>query len=450
MIQLSLLLGILAFAAPDPYLVESKVQLDLDNALSKMIPHELYLVQIHTDVVTKSERKLIEGESIQEPQVVEDDPANEEPMPGYIPEPEPFSAKKHGPRVRQVFRVVDTPELQMVHVLVNFDDTVALDTMNRARAFIQSYLREGYANKSTFVFAQVPMLKPPKPSVAPTPTPTPVEFDDEDMEEDGFEYPKAPLPPPPPVKPEPTWLDKVWEAKWFCLAAFGALLYFILHWRSLSVRAMKKKFPQPLAPHPLENLLRILIPGHNLAKEPEKGKAGSTDGAGGTKTPATAEELDEEAAKHKRRDKMLDKFLMFSKAFAPYYRTLSAEQKDELYGLLKGPTMDGLMTGLGFPKPKSEVPEPGNPEEVFEKHERDFAEYLNARDWQAKQFFGFLSELSEEQLVSLVNHETPVAVCAMLRFMKPQQSASILEALPAGRRLEILSAVPQVQTTPFT
>ncbi len=437
-----LALGPLAIGAPDPYLVESKVQLDLDSGLAKILPRDLFLVQIHTEVVTKSERKLIEGETIQDPQIQDEQIESDEPMPGFIPEPESLAIKKLGPRIRQVFRIVDRPELAMVRVLVSFDDTLPADVVDKARGFVQRYLQGGYPQKSSFTFNKVPMLKPPVPKSEPA---SPVEFDDEDTEEEGFEFPKA-----PPVletpKPAPTWKDKAWDSKWFFLAFLGALLYFVLHWRSLSVRALKKKTPAVQNPHPLENLFRILIPGAAGAKDAGSQNAAAAPAAAGGTTPNT----DEEAVKRARRNKILEKYLSQSRAFGAYYKSLSPEEKDELYSVLKGPTMDGLMVGLGLTKPKADVPEAGNPDEVFEKHERNFNEFASAREWQSKQFFGFLNELSEEQLVSLVNHETPIAVCAMLRFMKAQQSASILEALPPGRRLEILAAVPQIQTTPFS
>ena len=271
MIWLFQILAHMVFAISDPYLVESKVQLDLENGLMKMIPREEFLVQVHTDIVMKSERKLFEGESIQDPQVIEEETAeDEEPMPGFLPEPETQSAKKRGPRLRQVFRVVDSPELQKIGVMVSFDDSLKPDLVNRARTFVQNYLKESYPNKSNFVFATVPMLKPIPP---PTPTPVPAEFDDEDIEEEGFEFP---LPAVAPPKPDPTWYERLWESKWFFFALVGALLYFILHWRTISVRAIKKKAPINSAPHPLENLFRILIPGHHLAKDSEKPAASST------------------------------------------------------------------------------------------------------------------------------------------------------------------------------
>lgn len=51
--------------------------------------------------------------------------------------------------------------------------------------------------------------------------------------------------------------------------------------------------------------------------------------------------------------------------------------------------------------------------------------------------------------MNLVHHEDPFAVCVMLRFMKPNQSALVLDALPHEKRVEVLRHVNDVQTTSF-
>jgi hypothetical protein len=430
-------IAMIAVGEANPHLVETKVQTDLENGLSKMITKDLFLVQVHTEITTRSERKLVEGESVIDSEDEDPQPEQvEEPMPGFVPEPDPPGPKKKGPRLRQIFKVVDVPELQMVRVLVNFDETVAAPIVGRSKVFTQNYLREGFPGKSTVIFNVLPMLKP-----SPTPTPSSVaEFDDEDMEEEGFEFPV-----PPPVmeeKKEPGWQEKIWDAKWFFLALLGALLYFVLRWRALSVRALVKKTPPAKESSDISKFWPWLAGGAFPGGFPPFNKGG------GEAKPE--EEVDEEEVKRERRSKLLEKFLSRSQAFRGYYSGLSGETKDELYGLLKGPTMDGLLTGLGLPRPKGEIPEPGNPEEAFTKYERDFTEYLNACDWQNKQFFGFLQALSDEQLIALMNRESTLSVCAMLRFLKASQSAMVLEAMPPGRRLEVLAQVPAIQNTSFS
>jgi hypothetical protein len=138
-----------------------------------------------------------------------------------------------------------------------------------------------------------------------------------------------------------------------------------------------------------------------------------------------------------------------SDTFRLYFLSLSPDLRDELFSLLKGPAYEKFLDGLGLRKPIEEPNDPQDPEDRLSFHQKQFAEFSRAKEWQDRQFFGFLQRLNEEQVMNLIHHEDAFSVCVMLRFMKPSQSALVLDALPREKRMEVLSHVDDVQTTSF-
>jgi hypothetical protein len=404
---LPFLLPLALIASADPFMVETKIQTDLETSLSRLIPREQFLVQASSEIETMSERKVVEGETILS------DSEPEAPfapaMPGFTPESEPTKTTRPM-QTRQVYRTVQTPVLRLVRVRIDFDDKLPAETINRARTLGLDYLRTHFPNKSTLSFSFMPMLKPPK------------------SKEESVE--KKPV--PEPAKIELSREDQLWNySRW-------ALLTLVL----ISILLQFKKNP-------------ILFAQAPIAAGPSPGaeSMGQSFRERFRRRSRTVNKAEKKAVATPQvssaRNRLLEKFIAQSESFRGYYAVITDEERSELYAGLKGPGYNKLLEGMGLPLPLQMGNEPHDLDERLERHEKSFAEFSQAKDWRDRQFFGFLQTLSQEQLIALVNHEEPATVCMMLRFLKPQQSAFILDTLPAENRREVLGNVTHVQSMSF-
>lgn len=408
-----LLLGVAgtATAEADPYLVQGQVHSDLDSMLSRLIPVTHYFVQVTSDVILKQERQIIEGETV----TLTESRPKESPriMPGFLPELDPEPPKPPA-QSRQVYRMVEKPMLRLLRVSVTFDEEVEPAVMNRARTLIQNYLRTAHPSTSSVQFNVLPLLKPKK--------------------EEKVEEKKPELPVEPPKKEDPL-------AEYYPYLA-AALAFLLL----LSMFRRPQARPRRAAPRE---------PAH----QPQNPYWGM-DGRGGMMDPRQLFRRfqGEEGESSKKetpppkdtRKNLLHRFMSRSNAFRAYYRGLGEEAKEELYSILKGPAYNNFLQGTGIKPPSGDIPEPPEPQEILEKQEKDFEEFVQAKDWQERQFFGYLQDLSNDQLLSLVNHMNPMAVCIMLRFMNPGQSAFVLESMGPTKRRDVLDQVNHINETSFT
>jgi len=415
-----------AQAALDPFVVEGKVQTDLDNLLSHLMPREQFLVQVNAEVEMETRREVIEGETTNDQLV---DAKHEEVipmMPGFVPEVE----KKESPQLprhqREVFRNVETPVLKMVVAQIGLDDGLDAGLAMRAKMLAQNYLGTNYPRKSLINFSQMPMLKPVK------------------------EVEKTPLPPVVPKEevkkvepsPPPTIEDVLWHfARWAGLILLALVVFLLALLLVVGTRREKSQSPRRRGGKDRNSIPEAALPRLFDAAR----NWGTSDNASRNDEP-----VDEKAELSFRRKRLLERFLTRSSAFRQYWSKLSVEVQGELYAVLGGPAFDNFLDGLQIPRPVgSEIP-PSEPEEIIGKHEKSFEEFAETSDWQDRQFFGFLQNLANEQILALANQENPIAVCLMLRFMKARQSAMILDTLPPEKRQEILSQVTAVQEISFT
>jgi flagellar motor switch protein FliG len=403
------------FAAGDPYASEAKIQSDLENALARLIPREQFLVQVTAEIGIRTERKIVEGETvIANP---DPEPIRVAPLPGFVPEVEPREAKKPLQN-RQMYRMVDVPYLAMVQVKVDFDDSLPVPTIARGKNIVQSYLKT--TSRSAVTYGSYPMLQPPKPVA--------------EREEEPKRKP-ASIEPELPKEPSPE--EKAWnQARWAML--FLLVLTFFLQFRKNAPTIFSA--PSPAAPG---------VPsfggfGGGLGGFPGFGKSQHRNEGKAPKKSSGAK-----GASLVRR-RLLEKCIGRSEAFRFYYQRLTDEDKNDLYGGLKGPGYEKLLEGLGIPRPAVASMESSDLEEKILILEKNFEEFSQAKEWRDKQFFGFLETLSDEQLITLVNHEVALNVCIMLRFMKPHQSAFILDALSPVKRREVLALVHRVKDMHFS
>jgi hypothetical protein len=426
---LALVPAAITHAAPaDPYLVQPQVQSDLENLLSRMIPSEQFLVQISTDVALRQDRQVVEGEVFTTTTEKETEPVPM--MPGFLPEVRE-KPDREPQRTRQVYRMVEKPVLKLVRASITFDDELEAPVVSRARILVQNYLRTAYPNQAVVAFTSLPMLKPKKE----------IPLTDNPLEK------KAPVDTAEEPKEKTESEPSVWEQ--YGPYGLGALLLLMVWmWISQS-RARQISESQSRAER------RALGAGANPASPwGMDGRSGFPNpmqffrGLGTTPPLAPPVEQAPEKIRDLRKT-MLQRFLSRSSAFKRYYGQLSPEEQEELYACLAGPAYDNLLGGLNIRAPKGEIPEPPEKDKVLEQHSKNFDEFTQAKDWQDKQFFGYLQDITDEQLLALVNHCTPLAACLMLRFMTPHQSALVLDALPSARRREILEQANQMNAVSF-
>lgn len=418
--RLLFILSFSLFAAGDPYMADTKIQADLENSLARMIPREQFLVQINTEVATRTERKVVEGETV----VTNPEPESPRvaPLPGFVPETEP-KEKLKPLQNRQMYRMVDVPYLSMVRAKVDFDDSLPVPTVSRAKNAVQEYLKTHFTSRSAVTYASYPMLKPVKAET---------EKEKDKNKDDDLIRKLSSL---EPKEKEPSFEDKIWnQARWGVL--FLIVLTFFLQFRKNAPTIFSQQAPASSPSFPILG---------GLGGFGGMGRGRSDSGKSSKKNSSKSS-----IGIAPLRRRLLEKCISRSEAFRFYYQRLTEDEKSDLYGGLKGPGYDKLLEGLSIKRPTSVGPESSDLEEKLLILEKNFDEFSQAKEWRDRQFFGFLETLTDEQMIALVNHETALHVCVMLRFMKPHQSAFVLDALNPAKRREVLGLVHQVRDTHFS
>jgi hypothetical protein len=404
------------FAGQEAYMIEGHVQADLDAALSRLIPQDQYLIQVTGEVHMRSERRVVEGETLSQSLNTQREtppPA----MPGFVPEPpEPREATNTPIQNRNTYRVVDTPVLAGLKVRATFDEALPAQTVTRAKSMIAAYLKSNYPAVSYVAFSTMPMIKSPKTLEQELAKLLNLKKDDN----------------------ESFWAQMKWV-----FAAFLALVFLMMVFgRSTAAGSSRRRSGSGS---------RAPQPGFNITALADLFGAGRSE-SGEMIRPARMSAHATEAVQQQffKRKRMLDKFLGHSEAFRMYFEQCTGDDKDEIYAALKGPAFDSLLDGMGFKRPVGADLDPESLEERMLVHEKNFDEYVAAKDWQEKQFFGFLSQLSDEQLLTICKREDARNVCVMLRFLRPNQSAGILDRLPASKRSEVIAYTSDVSDIPFS
>jgi len=367
----------LSFATTqDPYLVESKVQADLDKMLSRIIRKDRYLIQVNVEISTHPTKRLFEGETtIAATPPVHRRPATEITA-GFVPEPE-LKVVPPQKEERQVYRFNETPKVDAIRVQIQVDEKLPENVLNQARALANAYLSGNYPDLGSLRVTEVTML-------------------------------------------QPEW----WEAAgnpfhWLGWLGSACLLVLL---------ALRRR--STLAPAPAPVSVNVEMP------KPEAPALAPVPVAEPSQAPDES------------RKKMLHQIVSHSESFRGYYTRLNSDQRLELWTLLHGPAFESVLERLSLPAPKT-APDEEVKKERVEWHEKNLNEFIEAAGWQHRQIFGFLSQLTDEQLVTLAGHESPKTVCLMLRFLKPAQAAAILDNFSQEKRLEILSHVGALKASSF-
>lgn len=419
-----LVIAVWSYALPEPYVIESKVQQDLENTLSRIISRDQFLVQSTADIQIDVERKLVEGESIQN--AIPKDPEEEPPtsMPGFVPEPV-TKDPKFPQQIRQIYKNVDVPTLKSLSVHVNFDDKLALAIVTRGRNLVETYLATNYKGKARATYGQMPMLNPDKKrEIANEQEALLKKIQDWDKNRE---------------KKEPTLEELAWKyARW------SALVFLLLIILTLFLKPQLNK-----SVHQYSGKTIHSSKGSNSAGASGGDYAGRPYQEGGAFVRAMGQDSVEGYEVVGGRRQLLDRFLIRSEVFRSYYENLDLEQRKDLYSALRGPGYERLLDGLGYPIPADAKQEAPNVEELLTSHFKNFDELVKASDWKDRQYFGFVQNLSDGQMRSLLNHVNARGIAMLLRFLKPKQSALALDALPPARRLEVLATIQTIKSAPI-
>ncbi len=400
--------GSIALAAESPYIIEARVRTDLDSLLARMIPAEQYLLQVNAEVRVENERKMVEGEESQDIEAAREVPPPD-PMPGFVPETAdpPLAPGKHQ---RQVFRSVETPMLASLRVNVGLDQELPLKTKNQAKNLIQTYLFSNYPNLVRLGFMDVSMLKPKK------------------------DPPVAPIPEPAADEEEQTESLQDLAVRYFPWLALGLIAIFALFRRAAPEPKQAKSTMRPKWANP-----------NSRSVSPMAGQQSAMAPATSPSSPFAASASVSASA----RTRFLDKVITHANAFRAYYDILSPEFRAEVESILGGPAFESVMESVVTERPRSSGPS-GDVEEMALVYETQFNEFVQAKQSQEKQFFGFLNQLTREQLGSLMTFENDITVCLMLRFMKPVQCAAVLDSLTPERRKAVLVRLDEAQRIPLS
>jgi hypothetical protein len=415
---IGLVLSFQSWCDPESASVEAKVQTDLESALSRMIPSDQFLVQVTAQSIVKSERKIVEGEAL----VTTAEPTIPlvPPMPGFAPQYQSKSVQGPG-QTRQIFRLVERPVLSSVRAHVTFDEELDGAMVIRAKQVVQSYLKSNYPKLGFPEFTKVAMLKPLR--VAPLAS-LPKDEGRAPQSENKIDEPSPFKQPEPLIKNE-----IVWGA--FAFLAVVTLLLLVNLWMSGKTMALASEKATSLPPtNGYPGLQWFGFPQPDALPKAQKNE-----------TP--------ESGFSEARLEMIESFLKHPVAFRQYFEKISSGDQDELARNLNGPAFLELCEQMRLQPPVSQTESAGTDLTAIRKHSQAFQEFCKAKEWESKQFFGFLNELSEQQLVTLFSRENPQRIAVMLRFMKPHQSALVLEALGQESRLKVIQFANQVQNLPW-
>lgn len=383
-----------AFATSDPALVESKVQTDLEATLARLIAKEQYLLQVNSEVATVPERKLVESETtVQTPEAAT---VVVPPLPGFKSESVPTRAVAPQ-QSRQVFKTVDSSVLKSLDVQLTLDEDVGGERSEKVQTLVKHYLVANYGAKAHLSTHRMHLL--------------PASVSRGDGVFGGTSFTALP---------------------WAIAALLASILAF--SWfRNHSATQLRSRYADtaietssgravsPFAMAPSEKPKALALPSGSGQERPAF-----------PALPATPEFVDQ-------RSQLLKTFLANSEVFRLYFSRLGEAAQAELYAGLRGPAFDSLLEGLGHAIPKGG--ENGTPpsEEQMLFYEKNFSEFIEANQWQNNRFFGFLPQLTDDQLIALVKSENPMIAAIVLKFTAPRQSAVALESLTSKQRVEILA-----------
>lgn len=418
-----LLIGIVfslqTWSEPETSAVEVKVQTDLESALSRMIPSDQFLVQVTAQSTVKSERKIVEGEALIA--TTESAVPRVPPMPGFAPQVESKSLQMPS-QTRQIFRLVERPVLSSVRAHVTFDEELDGALVIRAKQVVQSYLKSNYPKVSFPEFTKVTMLKPQRPNPLASLPKEEVRASQSEKKLDEL----APF-----QKPESS-LSSDFMTGVYALLGILTLLLLANLWMSRKTMAMaSEKTPSLPQASPYPGLPWLGFPHPEAlpkAAKPEVQGAGFSEA----------------------RMEIIESFLKYPMAFRQYFEKISNSDQQDLAQNLSGPAFLELCDQMRVNLPVSQTDAVGTDLLAIKKHSQAFQEFCKAKEWESKQFFGFLNELSEQQLVTLFSRENPQRIAVMLRFMKPNQSAHVLEALDHESRVKVIRFANQVQNLPWS
>jgi len=409
--------------AEDPVAVEQRVTADLQQILSRVLGEDQFLVQVMAKEDRRMEKQLVEGENLvqQVPQTQVEVP----PLPGFTVEPR----KPESPpgTSRQVFRMVERVDIKSVSATITMNEALDEGLRKRAEAAARSYLSSRFGAIASLQVVVMPMRISPKDTAAPS------------------------------------WFRA--DGIPFALAVLALAGIALLWWtRRKEAAASRVRYPTVEGIHDADFQE---MPGTLKDRQEGGRQTPLLPGPGGARPLPLAFDERKTSAHQKaaeaqrkglkepafppipareqftdRRTELLNSFLAEAGIFRNYFDRLSPGAKSELYAGLRGPAFDSLLESLDLVPPQGADTSSPPSEEQMLFYLKNFSEFISSHTWQKQQFFGFLGQMSLEQLVPLALQQNALVNAIMLKYMKPQQAAFLLDRLPAELRAETLAQIP--------
>jgi hypothetical protein len=167
----------------------------------------------------------------------------------------------------------------------------------------------------------------------------------------------------------------------------------------------------------------------------------------GTEAIETADQISGKSISvvNDRRAELLRVFLRDADAFRGFYVRLRDSAKMELAGFLNGPTWSVLLESLELSNPEGTAAiVPSN--ESIDRWLLEFSAFKEWQDWKSQKFFGFLTRMTNDELVALAKTEGPSNLAVIIQYLGAERAAAILEELDSSARFQVLSFVPAVRS----
>lgn len=411
-----------ALAMTDPVVLQSKLQGDLEMALSRMLPKEKYAVQVSVESDTVMEKVLVEGETVSQIAASAQQQVSVPPLPGFNPEP-PVQAPPAAPagQSRQVYKMVEKIIVKQARAQVLVDETLPSERLAQVRSLVENVVRSQVGAKGVAIVTPVQMMEPV-------------------------------------ASENPSWTRWGEVVPWLIagflaltlLGLFGAVGWFLF-------KAFRRR--SRVSNETVRDAYRAQDSSENQDRDVSPLLAGQAMPrlAPGQNGGASALPTDEKESKRgflplparesfaDTRSDLLHLFLNNAEVFRLYFMRLSDAAQVELYAALRGPAFDSLMEALSLAVPNEGATSAPPSEDQMIFYRKNFEEFIETHKWQQQQFFGFLHQLTSEQLLALTRGENALVGAVMIKFMRSEQSAYVMEHLLSGHRQEIVRQLARIK-----
>lgn len=391
----------IAFANTDAFNLENKIKGDLSSMISKVISKDDFFLTVNSTYNTRRVREVVEGESISQNK---NQNVNIPPLPGFDP---PLNNKPETKRDRQVYKITEKKSLKSIFVQLSVNNKIDDKKQEQIKTITSNYLGQNYPRKTNLNFQSIEMRKP---------------------ESQNTQWPNL-LP---------------WILGGLFLLILAAMFFF--RPRREQTKQVSPSEVYPYKGHDEISEAQFAEPDRSLTSGPTEPGQGSIPGStieGPKKIPA----LPASERYIDMRSELLKLFSENSDVFRIYFQNLNENYRNDIIAALKGPAFASLLKTLNVQSIQDEdVIPPSEDSLLF--YCKDFKEFIDMHKWQKNQFFGFLHQLTQGQLMALFKDQNPLIAALMLKFLNSGDAAKILDQFDSEKRIEVLAETSRVEKIP--